>query len=424
MENPYHVETVIPEAVVVDTDKSISTKISPKKPIAPVSKLLNRLLMCCFAICYLWATSLQICVKIVNIFITLPSYTKVKKQCTDAYQTVEIERMRYRDCVNGGMDACDVMLTTAYQYELLRTKASVEANDVFLTSFTDLVSNYSSALSDSKLALNAWTSNGVMYTIPYKDQCVGSEKERVTDLLGDTSGSSSASLYSASQLYTELSDNRVAHLADYAVALNSYNAQYLNNKTKSLQRLAEGLVVDVTLPHIETLSMSFDPIYAVLDDVVDCVSLNNGTCSFGVGARDLFDDMNVYLSARLAGIQSIFVTIRSQLRSFQVVLTAALGAMDQFYDSVSGVQGIVAWVIKNTGGLFSLSSQLCGRASPNWCDFSPTDWFMSAPDIPDMPAMPSLAGEHTSGLSFDFKTLGSSSCFRCGRNLGLCQRSR
>jgi uncharacterized protein YecT (DUF1311 family) len=394
MENPSHVKIVTPETVVVDMDESIisTQNTSPKKTIAPVSKLLNRLIVCCFAICYLWATSLQTCVKIVNIFITLPSYTKVEKQCSDAYHTVEIERMRYRDCVNGGMNACDTILVTAYQYELLRTKASVEANDVFLTSFTSLVSNYSSALSDSKLALNAWTSNGVMYTIPYNDQCVGTDKERVTDFLGDTSGSSSASLFSASQLYTELSDNRVAHLADYAIALNSYNAQYLNNKTKSLQRLADRLVVDVSLPHIETLSLSFDPIYSVLDEVVNCVSLNNGTCSIGVGARDLFDDMNVYLAARLTGIQNIYVTIRSQLRSFQIVLTASLSAMNQFYDSVSGVQGIVAWVIKNTGGLFSLSSQLCGRATPNWCDFSPTDWYMSAPDIPDMPVMPSLEG--------------------------------
>eukprot|EP01034_Spumella_vulgaris_P022699 gene22699-28850_t len=278
----------------------------------------------------------------------------------------------------------------AYQYELLRVGSSATHNNLYLSSFSSLVTNYSSSLSDSKLALNAWTNSGASYSIPYQAECTGSDKDRVTTLIGDTSGSSSASLYSASALYTQLSDNRVAHLADYAVALNDYNAEYLSNKTKSLQRLADSLVVDVSLPHIAALSLSFDPLYDVLDEVVDCVSLNNGTCSIGIGARDLFDEMNVFLSQRIVGITNVFNSIRTDLMDFSVILNVALIAMNQFYDSVAGVQGILAWVVKNTGGLFSLSAQLCGRATPNWCDFSPSDWFMIAPDVPDVPLMPSL----------------------------------
>lgn len=54
------------------------------------SRLLNRLLVCLFAIFFLWGSSLQLSIFIVNLYLSTPTLTTVVNNCYFAYEKVYI----------------------------------------------------------------------------------------------------------------------------------------------------------------------------------------------------------------------------------------------------------------------------------------------------------------------------------------------
>lgn len=82
-------------------------------------------------------------------------------------------------------------------------------------------------------------------------------------------------------------------------------------------------------------------------------------------------------SGRLKSDMDIqLVAMQSQLRSydntfkgFQRDVSAALQSADQFYEAVSGAQGVIQWLVANVPGV-GIGSALCGKSTPSWCGFS------------------------------------------------------
>lgn len=131
------------------------------------------MIMCVFAICILWLTSLQICVAIVETNIKIPSFSSVITNCKYAYSVVKEQSNYYSDCTSRQVAMCRENLDVSYVNEKFRVHENQLSNTQFLNAYQQSVGNCSSSVSAAKGAVSAWTGLGVTYSIPYYANCTG-----------------------------------------------------------------------------------------------------------------------------------------------------------------------------------------------------------------------------------------------------------
>ncbi|KAJ1416807.1 hypothetical protein B484DRAFT_152458 [Ochromonadaceae sp. CCMP2298] len=237
VENPARSKNMVqqPESVVHDPVQNDESPDPDKTERESTGKLLNRLILCIFAICLLWLTSLQVCVGIVGTNVAVPELSSVTGTCQFAYQQVALQRDYYAACSQQQISTCTRSLQAAHLSESLKTATQSNSNTHFVAAIKTQAQNCSQSYLDGKRAVSAWTGSGQL--IPYQPTCSGAEKQDVAGLLGDTS-ESRASVLAASEEYSASSDTSVLRLAAYSSALTSYNAEYVRNKTAQLQLLS------------------------------------------------------------------------------------------------------------------------------------------------------------------------------------------
>lgn len=175
-------------------------------------------------------------------------------------------------------------------------------------------------------------------------------------------------MYVAANSYSQASDNTVIRLATYSVALNSYNAEYLNNKTQSLQRLVQQIVDQAALPRVAIIGVSFDSVIGVINTLLTCVSLSDtaGTCPYPNNLLNTFTLSAQAFTNIYKSLENSFLSLMTAAESYKIFVTAALRAANQFYASIQGAQGLVSY-LSNTLGV----GNICGKTNPNFCSFNP-----------------------------------------------------
>lgn len=177
--NYHNIYPVAPFMVYEDgTSRKSLHHVSAAKVVDPKSddsgnKLCNRMIMCIFAICILWLTSLQICVAIVSTNIKIPSFSSVITNCKYAYGVVKEQSNYYSDCTSRQVAMCQENLDASYVNEKFRVHENQLANTQYLSAYQQSVGNCSSSVSAAKGAVSTWTGLGVTYTIPYYANCTG-----------------------------------------------------------------------------------------------------------------------------------------------------------------------------------------------------------------------------------------------------------
>jgi len=185
-------------------------------------------------------------------------------------------------------------------------------------------------------------------------------------LLDDTSAQRT-SVYVSADSYASESDGTVTRLATYSVALSSYNAQYLHNKTRALQNLAKNIVSVSAVPPIGSISNSFEPVYGVINQLIACTTVSNSTtkCVYPTNMMALFNAQMAAVNKDLGVLSDKFNLALSYGLTFQTYVTSAFIAVNAFYDAVQGAQGVIKYV-SNLG-----FGSICGKTTPNICSFSP-----------------------------------------------------
>lgn len=196
----------------------------------------------------------------------------------------------------------------------------------------------------------------------------GTQKQAAVSLLGGTS-LQRTNVYVAANSYTQASDNTVTRLATYSVALSSYNAQYLHNKTRSLQRLAQEIVDQAALPHLGRIGLSFDPVYNVFNTLLACVSLSDSNavaCPYPTNLMHSFTLARQAFINEYNHLASFFMDVRNIAERYKILVVAAMQVVNRFYDSIQGAQGLVSYLSKSLG-----VGNICGKTNPNFCSFNP-----------------------------------------------------
>src|SRR5690606_2696951 len=101
---------------------------------------------------------------------------------------------------------------------------------VFQQTVASIQSTCTAAFTNTQDATDEWTSE---HFVNYTDVCTHQELEQVRSMVGDVSALRSAS-FSLATDYSAKSTNRVSKLGNYASARAAYDAQYVANKTGTL----------------------------------------------------------------------------------------------------------------------------------------------------------------------------------------------
>lgn len=350
-------------------DRSKSTNLSSASYF-----FLNRLWICTFSICLLWLSSLEVAVNVVEHYVVVPQFSDVLQSCQYAYNLVVIEQNHYSTCVHLQSAHCRTAFDATFQYQLDLMKYSESFNNKVVNMHKTTQLNCSHSVTQSKYSINMWSSQSIQNSIPYTTNCSTARITEAKLLLSDSS-SSRKSIYSSVADYVTTSESAVSSMATYSEALGKYNIAYAKNNSKQLQRLAMSTVSSVSLPYVRAINVSLQPIEGAFTDIVSCVSLadtsslGNHQCSYGVSLHQLYSTLQSDMNVQLAIVNNTMQALQSELISYYLMVQRALAAADSFYNSVVGVTGVVAWILQQVS-TFTSASSLCGKGSPDWCQFS------------------------------------------------------
>ena len=75
------------------------------------------------------------------------------------------------------------------------------------------------------------------------------------------------------------------------------------------------------------------------------------------------------MDVQVFAVTNQFAAYQRQFAAIETSVTAAISNANQFYQAIAGAKGVLQWLADNIPGI-NLGNELCGRSSPNWCEFS------------------------------------------------------
>ena len=353
------------------------TKQTPaNKPNQDSNQLCNRLMLCFVAIVVLWATSLQSAVTLVNYFVPAPPFVDAYSECENTWQVVELQQNMYSECVRVQLHACNSAYAVGLSREVHRVSVRAQANAAHVTNIESYTSNITTIMTLLKNSLAVWNTLGVSNIIPYNynnNTCSVGQLAAARAFIGDTTPPSGSIFYRDFTSYAGASDAAVASIGSYSESLVSYNRQYVNNKTQSLQRAATQIARSVSIPRIAALNETLATLQSTFRDVISCISLSgtgvnssewNVNCSLPTSVLQEYEYIRTVANVQLSEAADTFLAFQSVLLSFESEVSRALSQADAFYDSIQGLVADVSDTLHKLG----VNVDLC--ASGSWCDYS------------------------------------------------------
>lgn len=356
-------------------------------------RVINRILLCCITICYLWMTSLQVSFTIVENFgLVSPTLEALKEQCVvDGYNMVEVQKKDFQKCASIESQQCQTIGESSLKAETLRVQKAQQYNQAMLLKEKQQKSNCTSLLENLKYSLGIWVSFSEENHLNVMQSAAPSFcREKVNSIL-QIPKSSTKSIQNSAISFSESSDSTVSHLAAYSSTLVDYNQEYLRNKTQGLHSLML-LIAQVNVGELPNINMSFTGIQQNMDDMLACIALDpsisspSGKCHLSKSLEDLYRDLQTQMNTQIRLMQSTMEDFSAEYNEFKNALSEALANADDFYDSIAGASGLLAWIITNMD-VFNAANQFCGKGTPDWCSLNKGDWSLQGLGIPKAPQL-------------------------------------
>ena len=127
-------EDVIIEAAVVIIENDATDIIDSEEEQRNSRILCNRIIVCLFALCLLWITSLQVALSIIDIYVSTPSLDSVITGCRHSYDIIVSHKKAFGDCVDRQLIQCNRNLEKSYALEKEKRASYETTNAAFLLS--------------------------------------------------------------------------------------------------------------------------------------------------------------------------------------------------------------------------------------------------------------------------------------------------
>eukprot|EP01031_Cornospumella_fuschlensis_P031416 gene31415-37974_t len=353
---------------------------------------LNRTILCTFCVILLWSTSLQNAVYLVSDNVPKPSLSAVYDTCYFTWKFVNRQRQDYENCVDSQLRQCDVDFDVADAIEKQRVAVAEEHHANYTRTYTALVQNCTSYQSNLTDLLRQWQSGGQDYRMMYQDSCVGAKRERIASILGDSSDGNTAAITTSSE-YSLSSTRRVSKLVTYSKNLNSYNIDYIRNKMSSIKLSIDAITANLSI--LPPLDPTLNLLTQQMIEMQSCLTLDpilSNECIIQPSMGSIYNTSRIILTSQLMAFRKDVELLELDIERYRRRVVQAIDAANDFYDSIAGARGLANWLVQ-TANLFGSTKALCGKGSPDWCDFSKMDWFvptLTLTQIRPLPTVPSM----------------------------------
>lgn len=358
--------------------------------------LCNRLMLCSFAICLLWLTSLQVILGFNQSSIPAPYLQAVYDDCQFAYQQTATEKQAYFDCASREIKRCNENLQERYKEESSNALKKEQFNYAVMNTSLVVSQNCSTSMDYLHQWLHDWASmnsGGTQFLIPYQN-CSASSLQRSKSFIGDSSSVKSAA--SSASSYATVSVAVAAHLSNYLQSEQSYEANYNRMNSIGIKQHANSIITMQALLYNKLLNKSYGNITNALTQVLACTSLSNTTpskfCTYPTNMQALYLAQVQFVQNQNTAINNYLNIYKDIFDQYQSDVTTAISQMNQFYDSVVGSTGILRYIMTAYSILGGDLTQLCGKSTPNWCSFSPSSWLVIPPFRPRFPVLQGIDG--------------------------------
>eukprot|EP01041_Mallomonas_annulata_P000884 gene884-1716_t len=384
--------------------KCTHLKSSIIKKFSEDHKFINRMMMCGFAVCILWITSLQVALSLVDIFIPTPNTMNVINTCSFLFKESIHQRDQFKSCAFLQMKSCSNELKYSQTHEQNRISNAHNHNIDLIAKAKAIHNTCAHNYINTQNAMSTWRSYSVTNEIPYQTTCSTSEIQRTKTLLGDDSLSKS-SVYTSTQQYTTSSTKTVSHLSQYAIELQEYNQHYLHNKTARLRESVINMFDSMYIPYEMSLNVSLSGVKGLMDDMLHCIALgdddSNTSGNIGggddvdvdhsrcillngnMGLKELFDNIHNTLTTQLSEVKAIIEVYENTYKTLNIDIYNAVSYANEFFDAVTLSMDWMDHALSNVG----ISNALCGHSRPDWCDYTKDLWDIQTPSLPALPSL-------------------------------------
>lgn len=360
---------------LVDDTNSIASEQDGDSLQDQSKRILSRIIMCMFSLCFLWLTSFQLCYYIANISIPAPAMQSVVDHCSFLYHKVSENKQQYERCIERQMKSCNEALDNQHKEELSRVTQLSAINQRLLQDFQTRQVNCSSSLTFLKHLIVNWKKGGRQYTLDYTDSC-SSNQNMQSDIQtwlndGSMTTSSQNQILDLVQSMTSLNTLLVSDLVDYSTQLNDYNTEYVHNKTADLHIQSVHLVDNFTTEIQNFVNQTIIDISSkLMQQFQSCLLSDSIQCPFGTDLLNIYNDIVFDVEVNHRMMLKTADNLKGMLEEYIAEVQTAMKAADDFYDSVNGARGIIKYIV-NTFKVVGSTSSLCGKSTPNWCNFDP-----------------------------------------------------
>lgn len=350
---------------------------------------LARAILCIFAISLLWLTTLKVSVAILSQFFDLPRLETVWAVCESTYDDIQVQKRAHAACSDRQMQVCTAQLDASVASQISIASEAKRANDALIECMRSTANSCSAALNDIRSEVAAIERNYVgTWSKAFENSCSNSSRSALSAYFADSSETDAGVMAAVNQLSFASSEN-IATIARFADDLNDYNVDYASNKTLGIQRAVASIQADMehlsseAVTDIEHLMAS---VLTSTEQLIACIGLDNATvvrshCPQGLGMYDRMKELQYMMRVHTLIFEGFVDDYKREFDMFAADVTDAIKSADNFYDSITGASGLISWIVKNLN-VFQVANELCGKGSPNWCDFSKASWYVYIPDAP------------------------------------------
>ena len=158
----------------------------PSKSQIVDKSLYNRMLLCFFAICLTWCSSVKVATIIASSFISTPIFATIYDSCNTAFQVTTDQSDAYTACVEAQLSFCYEDLQAAATAESNRASTAANLNAKRVTEARNNQSSCSNAFTMTSTSLQTWASTNNV-PLPYLPTCSQKHRDKINKATGDIS---------------------------------------------------------------------------------------------------------------------------------------------------------------------------------------------------------------------------------------------
>lgn len=260
--------------------------------------LRNRMKLCAFSICLMWASSLRTATYISSFVIDIPRARMLFKSCKASIQIILEEEDRFSSCTNLQMTQCEQELETTIRLEKQRVDTLSNQNTAVVVSVKTLVSNCSNDFTLLKRSLEELVALSKPLPIN-NDTCSSQDEEIMMSTVFDVNILRSEAL-AASMRYSRDSRNKMQNVVEYAKVRTAYDAEYSQKYMDMVSYEVKKYISLTPIPY-HAMRDELVKLEKHIDNLLSCTTLSQYVCEFPsleFGLSEMWDEYKFETSVK------------------------------------------------------------------------------------------------------------------------------